>query len=73
MKSLTLIVLLALSTSVYADQDDFCLGFTEGYKAIKGKIALVPICPIKPITPILSTDFREGIKAGIKAAKLARF
>ena len=31
-------------------------------------MVIVPICPIAPITPIGSTDFREGIKAGIRAA-----
>ena len=48
--------------------DGACAGFTEGYKTVKGDMVIVPICPIAPITPIGSTDFREGIKAGIKAA-----
>ena len=52
----------------YADQDSFCLGFEEGYKSIAGSMVIVPICPIAPITPIGSTAFREGIKAGIRAA-----
>lgn len=51
-----------------ADQNEFCAGFEEGYKSIKGDMVIVPICPIAPITPIGSTDFREGIKAGIRAA-----
>lgn len=46
----------------------FCAGFEEGYKSIKGEMVIVPICPIEPITPIGSTSFREGIKAGIAAA-----
>ena len=52
-----------------ATQDEFCAGFSEGYKSIKGDMVIVPICPIAPITPIGSTDFREGLKAGIAAAQ----
>lgn len=52
----------------FADQNEFCAGFEEGYRSIAGSIVIVPICPIAPITPIGSTDFREGIKAGIRAA-----
>ena len=52
-----------------AGQDEFCVGFEEGYKSIKGDMVIVPICPIAPITPIGSTDFREGTKAGIRAAQ----
>lgn len=53
--------------SAYASE--FCDGFNEGYKTIKGNVVIVPICPIPPITPIGSTAFREGIKAGIGAAQ----
>ena len=66
----TILVLLAIgfASSVFAGQDEFCARFKEGYKTIKGDMVIVPICPIAPITPIGSTDFREGIKAGIRAA-----
>jgi len=60
---------LLWSTAAYADKSAFCTGFSEGYKTIKGNMVIVPICPIRPITPIGSTDFREGIKAGMRAAK----
>ena len=49
-------------------KDSFEAGFEEGYKSIKGDMVLVPLCPLPPLTPLGSTDFREGIKAGIKAA-----
>ena len=66
---LTVLILSSTVVSVgYAGQNEFCAGFTEGYKSIKGDMVIVPICPIAPITPIGSTDFREGIKAGIRAA-----
>ena len=72
MKKIISIVLIAsalgLASLAYAGQDEFCAGFEEGYKSIKGDMVIVPICPIAPITPIGSTDFREGIKAGIRAA-----
>ena len=60
--------IIGFSGSTFAGQDEFCAGFEEGYKSIKGNLVIVPICPIAPITPIGSTDFREGIKAGIRAA-----
>ena len=61
-------ITLGVMQSSYAGQDEFCSGFSEGYKSIKGDMVIVPICPIAPITPIGSTDFREGIKAGMNAA-----
>lgn len=57
-----------LTSLALADREAFCAGFVEGYKTVKGNLALVPLCPIEPITPIGSTPFREGIKAGIAAA-----
>lgn len=68
----TAIALVALAAQVpvpaLAQQSEFCAGFAEGFKSIKGDMVIVPICPIPPITPIGSTPFREGIKAGIAAA-----
>ena len=58
---------LALSSRVFAS--DFCDGFVEGYKSMAGNNAFVPMCPFEPFTPFGSTPFREGIKAGIAAAK----
>ena len=60
---------LGLAQVSHAGQAEFCAGFTEGYKSVKGDMVIVPICPIAPITPIGSTDFREGITAGIRAAQ----
>ena len=48
---------------------EFCDGFEEGYKIVKGNIVVVPVCPVAPVTPVGSTPFREGIKAGIRAAR----
>ncbi|MBL6991924.1 MAG: hypothetical protein ISR65_19230 [Bacteriovoracaceae bacterium] len=69
MKRLLLIAVLVLSLPLFAGRDEFCAGFNEGYKSIKGDMVIVPMCPMMPITPIGSTDFREGIKAGIAAAQ----
>jgi hypothetical protein len=67
------IVLVALAAQAPAPalaspQDEFCAGFAEGFKSIKGDMVLVPLCPLMPLTPLGSTPFREGIKAGIAAA-----
>lgn len=68
-KTLSILFLAGFSSIVFATQQDFCDGFTEGYKSIKGNLAVVPVCPVAPVTPVGSTDFREGIKAGIRAAQ----
>lgn len=58
-----------LVTPAFADdRSDFCAGFEEGFKAVKGDMVLVPLCPLAPITPIGSTPYREGLKAGMRAA-----
>lgn len=63
-------VLLAASSMAFAgDQEEYCSGFEEGYKSVKGDMVLVPLCPLAPLTPLGSTPFREGIKAGIRAAQ----
>lgn len=67
-KSLIVVAGITMSGYLLAGRDDFCAGFEEGYKSIKGDFVLVPLCPFAPLTPLGSTDFREGIKAGIRAA-----
>jgi len=65
-----LLVVIALGASLaWADQQDFCDGFAEGYLSIMGSIAVVPVCPVWPVAPAGSTDFREGLKAGMRAAR----
>ena len=68
-KVLSLVVLALTSALTFATQEEFCAGFSEGYKSIKGDMVLVPLCPLAPLTPLGSTDFREGIKAGMRAAQ----
>ncbi len=63
-----MMAIFGLTSPAFAGQAEFCAGFEQGYRAIKGNMMIVPICPIAPITPIGSTDFQEGIKAGIAAA-----
>jgi hypothetical protein len=66
--SLATLVLLISSIAV-AGQREFCAGFAEGYKAVKGDYVVVPVCPVAPVTPVGSTDYREGLKAGMAAAR----
>lgn len=65
---LTMAIILAGSPAS-ANQNEFCAGFQEGYRSIKGSMVMVPMCPMAPMTPMGSTPFREGIKAGIAAAQ----
>jgi len=60
---------LCMAQFAFAGQEEFCAGFEEGYKSIKGDSVMVPMCPMAPMTPLGSTDFREGIKEGIRAAQ----
>lgn len=50
------------------NKSTFRAGFEEGYKLVKGGNVGIPGCPGRPGIPPGSTEFREGIKAGIKAA-----
>jgi hypothetical protein len=68
-KSVFGVILIVCAVNSFANQNEFRAGFTEGYKSVKGDMVIVPTCPIAPITPIGSTPFREGIKAGMRAAR----
>lgn len=62
------LLMLLMLTSSYAGQDEFNAGFEGGIMQLRGDLVIVSIPPIAPITPIGSTDFREGIKVGMRAA-----
>lgn len=69
MKKLLLGLMLVVATSAYANGSEFCDGFEEGYKIVKGDSVFVPFCPFEPFIPFGSTPYREGIKAGMRAAR----
>ncbi len=73
MKTIVKIIFAVIATigshSAFASQDEFCAGFAEGFKAVKGNMALLPLCPLAPLTPLGSTPYREGLKAGMKAGE----
>lgn len=60
---------LMIAFASQASQAEFCAGFEEGYRSVKGSMVMVPMCPMAAMTPLGSTPFREGIKAGIRAAQ----
>lgn len=70
MKKMFFFILLAvgLISSLSAGQEEFCDGFKKGYRYVKGDTAIIPVCPVKPVKKVESTDFEEGLKAGIQAA-----
>lgn len=61
-------MILALSISSVAFGSEFCAGFEEGWKTVRGEMSLVPMCPLEPLIPLGSTAYREGLKAGMRAA-----
>ena len=68
MKKLILLALFC-SQMAFATQAEFCAGFTEGYKTIKGNMVMVPMCPMAPMERMGTTHYRMGILAGINAAR----
>lgn len=48
--------------------DDFDAGYFVGWQLVYGTLAPKPLTTIAPLTPLGSTPFLEGIKAGIEAA-----
>lgn len=62
-------IAICIAQVAHASQDEFCAGFSEGYKSIKGDMVMVPMCPMAPMTPMGTTDFRQGFLAGIRAAQ----
>jgi hypothetical protein len=69
--AVAVLCILVPASHANAQRTDFCDGFGEGWKTFKGELTIVPICPIEPITPIGSTPYREGLKAGMLAARRA--
>ena len=69
MRKLMLAAALLVGSVASADQDEFCEGFEEGFKAECGDNVMLPLCPMVPLTPLGSTDYREGLKAGMNAGK----
>lgn len=60
---------LAAATGLASAKTEFCRGFEEGYKTIMGDGVLVPMCPLEPLTPMGSTPYREGLKAGMEQGR----
>jgi hypothetical protein len=70
-------IIMAVATvaaliSINVSASDFCNGFEMGYKTVKGNMVMVPMCPMEPMTPMGSTPYQEGIKAGMNAARTGR-
>lgn len=66
MKKLVFVLMMTIGS--IAQASEFCAGFTVGFQTVRGNNAIVPICPIQPITPIGSTPYQEGLKKGMAAA-----
>lgn len=70
MKKLLLIAVMAMSVS-FTTGDDFSQGWEDGYcegwKDVKGQLAICPIAPIAPIPPIGQDTYRGGYNMGFKA------
>lgn len=71
LRALLALCLLSPAPRLAAQDRDFCRGFSEGWKALEGESVLVPLCPLPPTTPLGSTAYREGLKAGTAAARKA--
>ncbi len=65
---IALLILQLTPIKVYANQDEFCAGFKQGFGSVKGNLVIPPICPIFTIPPIGISYFQIGITKGITAA-----
>lgn len=50
------------------ERNQFCAGFNEGYRSIKGSLVVAPVCPVMLVVPVGSTAFREGLLVGQREA-----
>ena len=69
--SMILVLGFLLSGNAYADS--FCEGFYDGFKigsSYKFKIALTPLCPLRPLKEIgdPSDDYGHGFNVGLREA-----
>ncbi len=65
---ITLVAVLVMFAQVSL-ASDFCDGFKEGYRLIKGNNFTVPVCPVEPARVTNATMRQQGMKAGMRAAK----
>lgn len=50
------------------DDSDYAAGFEQGFRMVRGNMAMLPMLPMQPMTPMGSTPFRVGLEMGIKHA-----
>lgn len=48
--------------------NDYRAGFEQGYRSVKGSMAMLPLLPLQPLTPLGKTPFQVGLEMGVKAA-----
>lgn len=67
--ALAALFLSTLTPHALAQKSDFCVGFSEGWKSLKGDLAMAPMCPIPTVSSIGITAYHEGVKAGVSKAR----
>ena len=48
------------------DDNDYRAGFEQGFRAVAGANAVLPVVPVQPVTRVGQTPFRMGIRKGIE-------
>lgn len=48
-------------------QDEYARGYRDGYRSVQGNV-VAPVAPIGPTTPAGQDPYKEGYKAGVRAA-----
>ena len=51
------------------DPNDYREGFVQGFRAIRGDVAVLPVLPVQPVTSVGRTPFQMGIIRGIELGK----
>ena len=55
--------------AVYANQSEYCDGYTEGYSNTPGASSTAPVCPPMPTLATGETPTLRGVADGIAAAQ----
>lgn len=50
-------------------EETFAEGFRQGFRAIRGSSAVMPVIPVAPATRVGRTSFQMGLLRGIERGK----
>lgn len=61
-------VMYVTQVSASREVDEFCAGYEQGFKSVRGNRAYVGLCPIVNTYSLTYTPFQQGIRKGVEFA-----